>query len=231
LREAELQYRSVLALEPETAGRAAETELILLGNRRTALPANMPCRRVSARPRLDGQLDDESWQGLRPTALRSPQYDDESWPAEITLAHDDEFLYLTATCVKAAKGTYSKSDAPRPRDPDLSNSDRLELFIDIDRDYATCYRLTVDHRGWTAESCAGDATWNPEWYVAAAETSDSWTIEAAIAKRDLVSIIDQGQAVWALGVKRIVPGVGLQSWIQPAAVQQQFEALGTLTLE
>jgi len=231
LREAELQYRSVLALEPETAGRAAETELILLGNRRTALPAHMPCRRVTVRPRLDGQLDDESWQGLSPTALRSPQYDDEAWPAEITLAHDDEFLYLTATCVKATKGTYTKSDAARPRDPDLSNNDRLELFIDVDRDYATWYDLTVDHRGWTAESCAGDPTWNPEWYVAAVETSDSWTIEAAIAKRDLASVVGQGPPVWAFGVKRIVPGVGLQSWTQPAAAQQQFEALGILTLE
>ena len=183
------------------------------------------------KPRLDGHLDDEAWQGVRPTSLRSALFDDEGWPAEVMVTHDDGFIYFAATCVKANQASYVASDAPRPRDPDLSNNDRVELLIDIDRDYASYYRLTVDHRGWTAESCLGDSTWNPEWYVAANETETAWTIEVAIAKQDLVLPNDQARTVWGLGLQRIVPGVGFQSWTQPSSIEVRPEGFGCLTLE
>ena len=61
---------------------------------------------------------------------------------------------------------YAKSIEPRPRDADLADQDRVELLIDVDRDFATYYRLAIDHRGWTGESCWRDASWNPEWFVA-----------------------------------------------------------------
>jgi hypothetical protein len=37
----------------------------------------------------------------------------------------------------------------------------------------------------------------------------------------------QGHA-WAIGVQRIVPGVGFQSWTQPAAVNPRGEGFGLL---
>lgn len=231
LRESETGLRSVFAMANSPWSRPAESELILLGRSRSALPASVQARRTATKPRLDGHLDDEAWQGIRPVSLRSALYDDEAWPAEIMMIHDDGFLYVAATCVKSSHASYPQSDAPRPRDPDLSNNDRVELLIDIDRDYASYYRLTVDHRGWTAESCLGDTTWNPEWYVAASETETAWTVEIAIAKQDLVLANDKDRTVWGLGLQRVVPGVGFQSWTQPASIQVRPEGFGCLKLE
>ncbi|MEN6449342.1 MAG: YCF48-related protein, partial [Thermoguttaceae bacterium] len=77
-----------------------------------------------------------------------------------------------ATAERRDNGKASDEDARptpptlRPRDADLAAQDRVEMFLDIDRDYATYYYLAVDHRGWTFDRCWDDATWDPAWFVA-----------------------------------------------------------------
>ena len=88
----------------------------------------------------------------------------------------------------------------------------------MDRDYATYYRLSIDHRGWTHDECWGDASWNPTWYVAAGADDDTWTIEAAIPLKELTQQQPDAKTTWAVGVQRIVPGVGFQSWTTPASL-------------
>ncbi len=131
---------------------------------------------------------------------------------QVRLAYDDEFLYLAVTCPKAAGVHYAADDRPRPRDADLSQHDRVSLRLDVDRDYATYYELVVDDRGWTREACWGDATWNPDWYVAAASDDASWTVEAAVPLGELVDQPPDARHVWAAAVRRTVPGVGVRSW-------------------
>ena len=75
---------------------------------------------------------------------------------------------------------YTGAKGPRPRDPDLSAHDRVEVMLDVDRDFGTYYRLTIDHRGWPSEGCWGDRTWNPTWFVAADASEGTWTAEAAV---------------------------------------------------
>ena len=87
---------------------------------------------------------------------------------------------------------------PRIRDADLSAHDRVDVFLDMDRDFATYYRLTIDHRGWTNDSCCGDSTWDPKWYVAARTEGGYWTVEAAIPLRELTSRPPAAKEVWAL---------------------------------
>ena len=72
------------------------------------------------------------------------------------------FCTSACSCTRAEGFHYEKSTAPRPRDPRLDDQDRVELLIDIDRDFVTYYRLTIDHRGWTGEACWGDQSWDPE---------------------------------------------------------------------
>ena len=105
------------------------------------------------------------------------------------------------------------------------------MFLDLDRDYVSYFRLTVDHRGWTGEACWGDVTWNPDWYVAAATDAGVWTAEAAISLEQLTGRAPRPGDVWALGLQRIVPGVGLQSWTNPAAVKVQPEGFGYLLFQ
>lgn len=188
------------------------------------------CARVSAPPRLDGRLEDEVWQGASAAPLRSPLGEDTSWPAAVRLATDGRFLYWAIHARWAGQSKTDKPLGPRPRDGDLSAYDRVELLLDVDRDLATWFRLTIDSRGWTAEDCGGNAAWDPTWYVAAGRDDDAWIAEAAIPLDQLGNIPAPG-AAWAAGIQRIVPGTGFQSWTWPAAVAVCPEGFGYLRFE
>ncbi|NQU23832.1 MAG: hypothetical protein HQ567_21330 [Candidatus Nealsonbacteria bacterium] len=189
------------------------------------------CAAAPAKPRLDGLLDDAVWQRAKPAELRSPLGDDAQWPGVAMLTYDREFLYLAVQCRQAPGAKYAATEGPRPRDPDLSAHDRVDVLIDLDRDFATYYRLTVDHRGFTGEACWGDRTWDPEWFVAAKTSKDTWTIEAAIPLEQLTGRLPSTGAVWAVGLQRTVPGVGFQSWTTPAAATVTPEGFGYLIFD
>lgn len=155
----------------------------------------------------------------------------ERWPATVLLAWDNEYLYLAADCRRSVPATTEPHEGPRPRDPDLSDQDRVDLLIDVDRDYATYFRLTVDQRGFTGESCFGDKTWDPKWYVAAEPDNTVWTIEAAVPLKELVAKPPRPGDAWAIGVQRTIPGAGFQSWSQPATPEVRPEGFGLLVFE
>ncbi len=183
------------------------------------------------RPRLDGRLDEPMWRAASSVTLRSPQRDDADWGAVAMLSYDDEFLYLAVSCTKAEGFKYVKSDEPRPRDPDLADQDRVDVVIDLDRDFSSYYRLTIDHRGWTGEGCWHDTTWNPNWFVASGGDDGVWTAEAAIAWSELTGEPPTAKKTWAIGVQRTVPGVGFQSWTTPASTEIMPEGLGYLMFQ
>ena len=110
----------------------------------------------------------------------------------------------------------------------LQAHDRVELLLDVDRDYATYFHLSVDHRGWAGESCMGDPSWNPKWYVAGRSDTTEWTAEAAISWKDLTPGKPGPPSVWAMGIQRVVPHVGFQSWSKPAAVRVMPQGFGYL---
>lgn len=194
----------------------------------------LTCVKAEEKPHLDGRLDDPLWRQAKPAALHSAQHDDGDWPAEVMLAHDAEFLYLAARCRQppgqAPDGEIGDESRPRqrPRDADLSDQDRIEVLLDVDRDFTTYYRLAIDCRGWTNDRCWGDATWDPKWFVAAGREGDVWTVEAAIPLVELVDHPPPPGSAWTVGVQRVVPGVGFQSWTAPAAISVLPEGFGYL---
>lgn len=207
------------------------------GERWLANPQTIPtkaytfCAAASVKPRLDGSLDDEVWQRCRTIELRSIANDDMDWPAVALVARDSDFLYLALRC-RQPKGAQDPTDTrPRPRDADLASRDRVEFFLDLDRDYATYYRLAIDDRGWTAESCWGDRSWDPTWFVASRWADGTWTAEAAIPLDQLTGHYPAQHDAWALGVQRTVPGTGFQSWTRPATTDVQPEGFGLLIFE
>jgi len=206
----------------------AKSELWFESPTRVAPKPVAICARSSEPPRLDGRLDDPAWTDSLPLSLVSDRGDDARWPAAVLLACDDEFLYVAANCRKVPSLAYATSSGPRPRDPDLGQRDRVEVMIDVDRDYATYYRLVIDHRGWVRDECLGSDAWNPQWYVAAAEDDASWTVECAIPWRELVETPPNKQQYWAIGLQRIAPGGGFQSWNQPAEPTVRPEGFGLL---
>jgi hypothetical protein len=231
-REAERFYLNFARSRPHDAWWACADGERWLSAPSAGTPAKpvWPCFN-GAKPYLDGQLDDEVWQQARPATLSSPHRDDADWPAVAMLAHDEEFLYVALRCQRAPHAHYQPTEGPRPRDPDLSLRDRVELCIDLDRDYATYYHLTIDHRGWTGEACWGDRTWNPTWFVAAASADDTWTAEAAVPLNEIAAQAAAPGSVWAIGMQRIVPGAGFQSWAHPASPEIQPHGFGYLLFD
>ena len=105
------------------------------------------------------------------------------------------------------------------------------MLIDVDRDYTTYYRLVIDHRGWTNDSCWGDSTWDPKWFVAAKQDDGVWTVEAAIPLAELTGRPPQPRDIWAIGIQRVVPGAGFQSWTTPAAISVLPDGFGYLVFQ
>ena len=186
------------------------------------------CAAASSKPRLDGRLDDPLWQEAKPAPLRSARGDDAPWPAEVMLSYDTEFLYLAIRCRRVPGVQYQKTPGPRPRDPDLSAQDRVDVLLDLDRDYVTYYRLSIDHRGWTSEGCWGDRSWNPTWFVASGGDQETWTAEAAIPLEQVTGHFPRAPTAWAIGIQRTVPGVGFQSASTPAAPEVIPQGFGLL---
>ncbi|MCX7427231.1 MAG: YCF48-related protein, partial [Planctomycetia bacterium] len=191
----------------------------------------MNCAAAVAKPHLDGRLDEEFWKQAVPVNLVSAQQDDRDWPATVKLAHDAEFLYIAIECRQPPGVEYAAASGPRPRDADLSAHDRVEILLDLDRDYVTYYRLVIDHRGWTCEGCWGDGSWDPDWFVAAETTDGVWRAEAAIGLDQLTGQFPKPRDAWAAGIQRIVPGVGFQSWTTPASTAVVPEGFGLLIFD
>ena len=99
-------------------------------------------------------------------------------------------------------------------------------MIDVDRDFA---RITV----WRSITAAGRRKllggrhWNPSWFVAHGGAEGTWTAEAAIPLAELTGEAAGLQECWAVGVQRIVPGVGFQSWTTPATAEIMPEGFGS----
>jgi photosystem II stability/assembly factor-like uncharacterized protein len=189
------------------------------------------CWKAAAKPKLDGRLDDAIWQKVESSPLKSALKDDEQWPAVVAFAYDAEFLYIAISCRRAPGVKYEPAATSRLRDTDLTSQDRVDVLIDIDRDFSTYYQLSVDYRGFTADCLWGDPTWNPTWFVAADMTDESWTVEAAIPFDQLTGRNPKSRDAWAVGVQRIIPGVGFQSWSTPASTNVTPEGFGYLIFE
>jgi photosystem II stability/assembly factor-like uncharacterized protein len=226
-RQAERFYLALRHARPHDAWwGCAQSELWLAERKGQPPKALWNCARAQGKPRLDGRLDEPMWRAGNSVELRSPQRDDADWGAVAMLAYDEEFLYVGVSCTSAAGFKYTSSDRPRPRDADLSGEDRVELLLDTDRDFATYYRLVIDHRGFTGESCWHDKNWNPNWFVARGGGEGAWTAEAAIPLSELTGQPPTSRQAWAVGMQRVVPGVGFQSWNTPASTEIRPEGFG-----
>ena len=191
------EHLQSLVLHPYRSWAECARAEFWLKRRNTAPPKPVAhCVAVTTRPRLDGKLDEAVWRNAQPLVLRSGLHDDSDWPAVAFLAHDNDYLYLAVRCRKAPGFDYQKNDGPRRRDTDLNARDRIEILVDIDRDYGTYYRLTVDHRGWPNETFLRDRNWNPDWYIHASDDADTWTIEAAIEMKYIAPSRQRTKKVW-----------------------------------
>lgn len=199
-----------------------------LNNREAVAPpkAFALCPKAADRPHLDGKLDDDCWKGIKPLALDVTSGAVKEYGTKAYFTADDEYLYFAVECSHPAGKGQPKAEKRR-RDDDLRGRDRVDILLDVDRDYQTYFRLQVDQRGCVADDCTGDATWNPKWFVACEPTETGWTAEIAIPKAELTGGFKPG-TTWAMNVTRVVPGVGCRAWSGPAAASPKPEGMGLM---
>ena len=160
------------------------------------------------KPHLDGILDDATWSQTSPVTMKAKGPHEPA--SQVWIAHGGDFLYLAARCERIVP-TDNLAPADRTnRDEDLRNSDRIELWLDVDRDYATAWHLTIDDIGEAADSILSDSSWDPRWFIANQTSAGSWTIEAAIPLSAITQL--NRDTPWAIGIQRIVPGAVRQQW-------------------
>jgi hypothetical protein len=119
------------------------------------------------------------------------------------LAYDDEFLFVALRCNKVPGHFYNQRPRPRAQDPELDNMDRVEIWLDVDRDYGSAFQWVVDHRGCGAESCCGSVDWNPDWYIEQFEDDQNWNIELAIPLGEITPGPIAANDVWAISLSRL----------------------------
>jgi len=179
----------------------AETWLVDSPDQAAPLPTTRSLT-TDTPPHLDGVLDESFWQSADSFAPHSELNDSK---AEILLAYDAKFCYVAVRCQRIEGAQYASDNRPRTYDANLAGQDRILLRLDADRDYATCFEFTVDHRGWTADACWRNTSWNPQWFVAAASLSKSWIVEMAIPWSELTAESPRAGETWALSAERITP--------------------------
>ena len=137
----------------------------------------------------------------------------QNFGTQVMFLHDSEHWYIGLRCPKVPGVDYSVVENQRPlRDSGSSDRDRVEILIDVDRDYSTYYSLVIDSRGWITDACLGDRSWDPRWQTACYEDEFAWYVEAAIPLSSLVQRPVLPNTVWCVAVRRLVPGVGIECW-------------------
>lgn len=212
------QFKNLAKLPEAGISIAARRELRLSEKQNPATPIHdLTCHFTPTRPTLDGKLDEPFWQ----TAMqqnRAIRFRDQTAkrltndiantnlsdqiPDIAVVAYDDKFFYAGFVCQKIAGQYYNTRKQSRPRDADLSHRDRIELKLDIDRDYCSSFWFAVDHRGWVREGCGGSLGWNPDWYVSQSETATTWTVEFAIPLDQLIPNQIDSESMWAIQMSR-----------------------------
>lgn len=184
------------------------------------------CKTTAEKPFLDGKLDDKLWGVAPPVVLAGGS------GGEVRFARDGEFLYVGGRFPGASgKGGASAEKPDAMRDAELSEADRVELAIDVDRDYATWFTLAVDATGRTNDRCGRDAAWNPQWFVATRDVANAWTVEAAIPLAELSRATPDAGSHWSLAVRRSTPGAGVRSATDESAARLGPGAFGWLEFE
>ena len=185
------------------------------------------------RKRLSEMLKNETQDG-NPNGIRREEQSlaaSKKFNTRIMFMYDQQHLYIGLRCQRVAGFSYPPiAEKPRIRDAAIDDQDRVEILLDIDRDYGTYYTLTIDSRGWVVDACWNDTTWNPSWYVARHEDKDFWYVEAAIPLESLTDQFPMPKTVWAVGVRRIVPGQGIECWNAENSFDLT-EGLGLLVFE
>lgn len=140
--------------------------------------------------KVDGILDDATWQRITPKGGMNLTIPDDKikakYDTEISLAYDDEFLYVGVTCF-AAGGDFITTSLRR--DYDFFGNDNVTILFDTYSDYTNALVFGMNAYGVRREATVANAgqspsdfdeSWDNKWSGDAKRYNDRWTFEMAI---------------------------------------------------
>ncbi len=171
----------------------------------------LDCQWLSAKPLLDGDLNDPVWQnmlerGHAKMLKMTPLNPNEAARTDFMLwGYDAEYLYVAVRCTKLSGINYLETAKTRSRNPELDNSDRVLISLDLDRDGGWPLQLAFNSRGEVGDGCGTSTRWDPQWFVAAQQTETHWMIEAALPWKELDIPCPPADSIWNAGITRRPP--------------------------
>lgn len=168
-----------------------------------AAPASQPIR-------LDGRLDEASWQAAVPVTSFTQNDPQEgrpvSQPTSVRIVYDDEAIYVGAVLHDA----YPVSSRLGRRDDWLIDSDWFSVAFDSYNDNLTAYRFQVNPAGVRSDEVmsggntrGGDDSWDPVWQAATTVTDSGWVAEMRIPFSQLRFSAARDQ-VWGVQLQRTI---------------------------
>ena len=117
--------------------------------------------RVTRAPVIDGQLDDEAWQGVEPVTNFTQQDPQEGQPAtertELRITYDDEAVYVAARMYDKEAGRIARRLSSRD---DESDADSFDFYLDAMHDHQTGAGFQISAAGVQRDAVLYNDTWD-----------------------------------------------------------------------
>jgi hypothetical protein len=157
---------------------------------------------VDTPPVVDGQLDDACWgEATRVEGLYCSQWDAPAPEKTIGLiCSDRDGIYIAVICNDSTPEDIVADETRRGGD--MSEDDRIRIWLDPTQQYRHYYAFDVNPRGTQAEGIPGNSAtkieWRGDWTAAAARTDAGWQAEVAVPFAILRCPPDQTTFAFAL---------------------------------
>lgn len=171
-------------------------------------------------PRLDGRLDEATWQTATWLSTFIQREPDEGKPAtgrtEVAFVFDDEALYIGARMTTSGASPVRALVTRRDRE---GSSEQLVVSLDTYHDRRTAYSFGVTAAGVRIDYFhAGDAqgnrdyTFDPVWEAETQVTQGGWTAEMRIPFTQL-RFNGGVEQTWGVNVARIIPASNEEDYL------------------
>ncbi|MEQ6123726.1 DUF5916 domain-containing protein [Pseudotenacibaculum sp. MALMAid0570] len=162
---------------------------------------------ISNPPKIDGILDDESWNAVEWGTDFVEKDPDEGTPptyqTRFKITYDAKYLYVAIRAFDDEPDLIEKRLSRR----DGFAGDRVNVIIDSYHDKRTAFVFTITAAGVKGDEIATDNgnnwddSWNPIWYTKAASDDKGWTAEMKIPFSQL-RFGKSKEQIWGLNVNR-----------------------------
>ncbi len=210
----------VCSMSQAIAAQDQDLEVIRAAKRAKAVRIGEPIR-------VDGVLNEASWERAEPIGDFYQQYPDEFKPArrrtEVRFLYDETTLYVGAMLYDDSPELLITNELRR--DFSGADSDSFGLVLRTFHDLTNSYGFLTNPGGATRDTLAtdngrrNDANWDGVWFTRAAVVENGWSLEFAIPFKTL-RFSDEEKQVWGLNIMRTSRHINERSTWTP--VPRQF---------